>query len=66
MIGFTVDIRHDLMAFAPQIFVFDCLGMDVFQVAFIKVFDNFSRDTCYQRKRRYFSTFGNYGTSSDD
>ena len=41
MISFAVNIRHDIVAFAPQIFIFNSLCMNIIQITFVKSFDHF-------------------------
>ena len=66
IVGFATTIREQTITSGPQVFVFNCLCVDVVQVAFVQSFDNFCRDACYQGERRDDGAFGYYCTSCND
>ena len=66
VIGFAATIGEQAITSGPQVFVFNCLCVDVVQVAFVQSFDNFCGDASYQGERRNDGAFGYYCACSNN
>ena len=66
VITFAVIVRQQAVAFGPQGFIFQRLGVDSGDTFFVQGFDNLGRNAGNQGIRRYDGAFGYNSTGSND